>query len=536
MPAEKLLEKKIKLNAQGRKIHVLSDTAFGYLSKGDPRARLNGEFQSQDNMRIACRHLAAAWAFVTWQAQPDSYHELFKNQNEISFLDKNSFDTDELLFRMENYLLFNINNIGEELHDISQNLIKGQEISILFGSANHLMAMIIKCEADDGFKLKFYDPNNTLVHRQFILENIEAMALLKIDDFIRVEERIRYFNKINDSGIFAFNYTKTPGFSSYKIGGNVSSVDKPIFGMIYNALPWIDNFVSCKNHDGYSILFMAVSCGHSSRFKFLIDKTFESPSTSEEKFNFLLNRGFTGPSILYVALNNNHHQIVNVYMQKILSSNFSSDNKMTLLTAQDNNERFGLLMALRKGHYQAIAIYLRLVLRSNLSDAQKKNLLLISHGLDVNAAFNTAHANNQDQAIAIYRHHIYSADFSFKDKCKLLQLKNIDLNNNILVKACPFAKKQEVRELLITYINKRDQDLNEYKSIFGCMLGHSKTTKLAAAKIFLKKLDNAEDKTVLTKSMLNALTEGELGHIYNVLIDSKIDDKHLASSKGPGQS
>lgn len=206
-----LLNKSIYLQAQSRDFTVVNDEdkqpcVIIYNSKeGDPNLNLNGKASDSLGRPIVCRHLAreVASRHMKGYFQDLSTIESIKKQPhckdgdilEISTIIRQLFDTTHAS-KVTNsppstqtsayYNFFPWQSLGAQLQAIATLLAYEEECSLLFkfvvpnNNVTHVMAISIRHKKDGTYVIKFYDPNETNIHRRALCKDLASISRLNI--------------------------------------------------------------------------------------------------------------------------------------------------------------------------------------------------------------------------------------------------------------------------------------------------------------------------------------------------------------------
>jgi hypothetical protein len=141
---------------------------------------------------IVCRHISYGYATEQFNLNEiDSKEKLQQHP----FFQKDYEDYYCYYFPAEGYY-FQSKDIGKVLQNIAKNLLvinfKGYKSYLLY-TISHAMAIRIKFNGNH-WKIKFYDPNYTIIETIIIIENIDDITLLDANDL-----QLHYYLRVGDA-------------------------------------------------------------------------------------------------------------------------------------------------------------------------------------------------------------------------------------------------------------------------------------------------------------------------------------------------
>ncbi|MDP0588843.1 MAG: ShET2/EspL2 family type III secretion system effector toxin [Candidatus Endonucleobacter bathymodioli] len=152
-----------------------------YMSKGR-ECNLNCEVCRNGEL-VECRHLAAWWL----KLKEFEYGAIDSEEN-IARCKK--IPCDEELDKSFNHngcpsegIYFEISKFHNVICDVAISLSEGQEKRYLIGSVVHVMGLCIKKNKYNNIIIYYYDPNDTLRHKEIIANTAEDLKYLYSDDF-----------------------------------------------------------------------------------------------------------------------------------------------------------------------------------------------------------------------------------------------------------------------------------------------------------------------------------------------------------------
>jgi uncharacterized membrane protein YsdA (DUF1294 family) len=421
---QRVAAKKAKLQQQSDRILTETDSFFMFWSKGKQNINLNKVHSDKYGKKMACRHIAAAQLFHNKNKFGASYHDAFESLTEIPFLNENIFDNANFIAGASYYCLININNIGHELAQLAANLRKGSELKILFHSENHMMSIKVINQGQDGFVIQFFDPNNTLVHKQAFFPNAKSISSLQMTDLLEKRFIDLYFPILNGFLAIYPDVKSARSFNNlqlFNFGNGITAQDQLHFGFALNSsylvstaihniltsgLNGKENLLMCKSANGIPVLYAGLYEGRSQAVGTYVKEVLTSDLSDDMKKNLLACKSSSGVPGLFRAMQYGHHQTVVTYIKEILASSLSDDLKEELLTCKSSAGVPGLFMALQNGHHQTVAAYIKEILASNLTDAQKERLLLCKRD-DGSPGIFFALYKSHDKAVSAYFHQIH---------------------------------------------------------------------------------------------------------------------------------
>jgi hypothetical protein len=324
---------------------------------------------SKHNKTIVCRHISYGYATEQFKlSEIDSkeklqQHPFFQKDYEAYYC---------YYFPAEGYY-FNSKQIGKVLQDIAKNLlitdIKSYKSYLLY-TISHAMAIRITFK-DNHWKIKVYDPNNTVTETIIIIENIGDFTLLDANDL-----NLSYYLRFEDA--LSFNSTDTK-----------------------------KNQYNCKVYvyDNNSILQILMQ----KRGHYHLTNNFNLPLESE----------------LILALVNNQSTKVNDILTNLKEYDITQLKSFTPSKNNDFAPAFNLCLI--KGHVASIKVYLSFILSINI--CIKHKLFLVGNLVYLPIKF------NQVATTVVYTKTIMASKklsledkFNFIDSILLLEL--LYMNNH----------------------------------------------------------------------------------------------------------
>jgi|GEM_PF-5547960 len=333
---------------------------------------LNLKAHDINNSLIACRQLSYQQLRIV-----KNYPFQFKNKEAIENIDnlkQNIFDNNNIKYRADNYYFFECKNIGIQIYEIVRNLPKDSAKSMMFYSENHAMAITIKHKPDGAIALKFFDPNETHVHKRALFEDVNAIKNLLISDLIQPENQEIYFPKFKSGCIAMYNNLEIDALKP-------KSTNKLEFSK-GNLMPVLLS----------EILHVALDMNDPEAVRYCIDGIKNSQLSIEEKCEFLEAADDNGVPGLFKALQEGHAEVIECYMAGITKCRFLSDqykqelfNAMTVSTEVKyltgnrykvlESRTTGLFMAFQNNRSTAIKIFMAMVKKSKLPVNIQEDLL-----------------------------------------------------------------------------------------------------------------------------------------------------------------
>jgi len=402
-----------------------------------PNINNNNVYHSVDGGRTACRHLAAAQLFYNKNTRQASYLiTLFSPQNE-PFLYNNCYDHQKLLCNAKHYHLFNINDIGSLLSELSVDIKINNTKGMLFCSHNHAMAIKIKNKGQRGYVVQFYEPNKTLVHKQILFPDIESITTLSFNDLLSDKEKEFFFN--NSYGFLAIDLQKNkPSEQYFHIEKDIPIIEQLNFSlelgytfgvkqaineMLTEALTIEEQFnlLNCT----FVSLTSAHYYNHSETIKFYISYIANSKFNNEQKEILLANLTEEMP-VLFLAMQDGYTEIVSIYVDTILGSDLTDPQKISLLTAICGGTP-GLFMALQDGKTKTVEVVINAVLSTNFTNEQKS--ILLSACDEGTPGLFVALQNGHFETVEIYINFILHSNLDEHAKANLFMAKAADNEN-----------------------------------------------------------------------------------------------------------
>lgn len=175
----------------------------------------NGDFKDWTGKPIWCRHLAQEWLSRHKRKQKQSYHSHFRTQQHIRRIKNlfyNAYDNNDTYNRADRYILTDIytNSFGHGLYQACKHLQPGNRVTMILHSGIHAMALVIEHKTDPNrYSIKFYDPNNTLVHIRAICQHLHSLKQLQLNDFLSASHIDEYFSNQQFATLLTYNQLAT---------------------------------------------------------------------------------------------------------------------------------------------------------------------------------------------------------------------------------------------------------------------------------------------------------------------------------------
>ena len=204
--------------------------------------------------------------------------------------------------------------------------------SYTFTSSMHLMTLHIE-KANGALKICFYDPNDTLRHKKFIMEHPDEIDALSIDHILTRSAQKKYFGKKAATACLVSTETQK----------DRDSCQVNVYGSLND-------------------FYLPLKYGHYGH------------KNIPDGFNATSIVGIPG---LYVALERGQAAAVKAYLSNIFKSNCERPSVTELLmqTHDDDRSTVGLDLAIFHGHIDAITAYVNGIMESGLDQADISRLL-----------------------------------------------------------------------------------------------------------------------------------------------------------------
>lgn len=183
-------EKVDTLDKSARPYQLINDELIVYDSKGGSGAELNCEALDKKGDEITCRHLASYLATQSRRGIKD-YHRLFgqiESLSNIPYLKQNKADLERIYNNSALCYVFSIDELGEALALICDNIKPGEETSVMLSTGNHIMCFTLLhkpiAASHHHYVIKFYDPNVTDKHKRIIASSLHAVKQLKLSHLL----------------------------------------------------------------------------------------------------------------------------------------------------------------------------------------------------------------------------------------------------------------------------------------------------------------------------------------------------------------
>ncbi|MGD9108350.1 MAG: ShET2/EspL2 family type III secretion system effector toxin [Gammaproteobacteria bacterium] len=506
-----------------------------YKSKnGKEHENFNCEAKDKYKNNIECRHLS--WFMLLNEKE---YHEKLKTLDLISsqnMLKNNHYDSLKIEYQSKYCNIFLLENFGTVIHSIANDLKKKKRKKFLFASENHQMSLIIHYKVDEKnnecYVIKFYDPNETTMHRRAICAKLKNVKNLSITDFLSYTEQ--HFPKLKSAVLFSpkkrkdtenqiIKYPKKPSNRllfqglSYGITELVSTICNQING-IEKHLDTKKILLAAKNDKGTPGLFVALQNGHAKTVKAFTELVLNSTKLdNKDKFELLNTKNSNDVSGLAMALQNGHTKTVKTFTELVLNSTkLDNKEKFELLNANSKGVP-GLFMALKNGHAKTVKAFTELVLNSTTLDNKEKFELLNANSEGVPGlaiALQEGHAKTVKVFTKLV---LNSTKLDNKEKFELLNANSEGVPGLFVALQNGHAKTVKAfTELVLNSTKLNDKDKFELlnansEGVPGLTIalqeGHAKTVKAFTELVLNSTKLNDKDKFEL----LNANSEGVPG-------------------------
>lgn len=193
--------KRAKLFATGRTSMRLNKEVFHYYSHGDRSINTNGELRTQNGKRIWCRQLAHQFPVLSKRQSDSSYAKVYSSQSSMEEekqaidLRLNCYDNRGLLANAREYSVFRYvsTGFGRALYKLCNGIGVGESRSFDIITDNHVLSIVVCKKSDTYSVVKFFDPNETLVHQRLAIANIKALKTISLPQLLTESDLKCYF-------------------------------------------------------------------------------------------------------------------------------------------------------------------------------------------------------------------------------------------------------------------------------------------------------------------------------------------------------
>lgn len=427
-----LLEGKLKtVDAKRIRSNKQEAGILTYRSRSGLGVNLNAvEVKDEKGYPIRCGHFAA---YVASQKMK-RYHDDLSNAGKIfavSYLRNNEADPYSRK-TSRYYSIAKLDAFGAELERCAQKVPVGHEVTLLFDSPIHTMAITIThkplAENKSYYVIKFYDPNATDRHIRGICQDTSAVGALKLSDFLESQAIDHYFE---ESKMFAlYSYEKCQSAENkmpdVHICESEETLSESLFyvlnyglheavAMIAKRLSGNFDLLQANDVDGYPGFFMALQEGHTQAIEAYVNVVLTTDALSDDqKFKLLQAKNLEGDSGLFMAFQEGHTQAIKAYIDAVLvTKTLREDQKFELLQAKNSEGDSGLFIALEKGHTEVVEAYIKVVRETDRLEASQKIKLLKSASSNLkklSTPNNVALASLKSALVLFKRYHEESED------------------------------------------------------------------------------------------------------------------------------
>jgi len=420
-----------------------------YMSEGAKRCFNCNVYRN--SALVTCRHLTAWWL----KLKEFEYGTIDSEEN-IAKCKK--IPSDAELGKSFNYngcpsegIYFEISQFHNIIYDVAISLSEGQEKRYLVYSCIHNMGLCVKRNKYNNIIIYYYDPNDTLRHKEIIAKTAGDLKYLCYDDFWSSVDVYTYFpekdkvcclvsldtkalqqdceivctpkpsaslmhllsrfghcghptvcfdlNRLDKNTkkevIAGKNKCGTPALFVACMNGHLEAL-YALLAMItkIDCEPVVKNeLLEGRRADGTSALFIACQNGHYKLVTVLIARVFSGDLnlSNGEKAEFLAGKSLSGCPALYIACEVGHHEVVDAIIAKICSDDFNLDNdkKAELLAGNNKGGCSALYIACQNGNLDIVTALVSAICSDDLclSAAGKAKLLAGTGGEGYYALF-----------------------------------------------------------------------------------------------------------------------------------------------------
>ncbi|MDP0588852.1 MAG: ShET2/EspL2 family type III secretion system effector toxin [Candidatus Endonucleobacter bathymodioli] len=458
-----------------------------YMSEGAERC-LNCKVYRNGEL-VACRNLTAWWLklkefeYGTIDSE-ENIHRCKKIPDDEE-LDK-SFSLNGC---PSEGIYFEVSQFHKVIRDVAISLSEGQEKRYLVVSGTHDMGLCIKRNKYNNIIIYYYDPNDTLRHKEIFANAVDDLKYLYYDDFWNPVQVHRYFlGQDKVCGLLSFD-TK-----NLQKNCKVVCTSKPSANLMYLLgkyghcghtevlfdIKGLDRktkkeLIAGEMIKGTPVLYMACQNRHLEASLTLIEMITNSDLDPDVKKELFAGRLADGTSSLFMACQHGHHEIVTVLIAGIFSEtlNLSNAEKAELLAGKSGNGCPALYVACQNGRHETITVLITAICRGdlNVSNHEKAKLLAGKSEGGCSALY-IACDHGHHEAVAAIIEGVFRGDLnlSSQEKVELLAGKNGDSYPALYV-LCQHGYHEIVTTLIIAMC-RGDLNLNNHEKS-GLLAGKS---------------------------------------------------------------
>ncbi|MDP0588851.1 MAG: ankyrin repeat domain-containing protein [Candidatus Endonucleobacter bathymodioli] len=344
-------------------------------------------------------------------------------------------------------IYFEVSEFIEVICDVAISLSKWQEKRYLVSSSIHDMGLCIKRNKYNNIIIYYYDPNDTLRHKEIIANAVEDLQYLHYYDFWNPIHLYSYFPGQDKVCCLTSLHTK-----SLQKDCKVVCTNKPSASLMY--------LLNKYGHYGHSAAFFDLKAFDKNKKKELI--------AGERK---------GGTSALYIACQDGRLEAVSALLTVITNVDLDPDVKKELLAGRRADGTPSLYIACQNEYHKIVTILLAAICSGdiNLNNAQKVELL-VSKNAGGCSALNQACQNGYSEIVIALLAAICSEDLNLKNAQKVELLAGKDKNGfHALYKACQNGDYEIVTALIdaicsdnLNLNNAKKAELLASKNADGC--------------------------------------------------------------------
>ncbi|MDP0590246.1 MAG: ankyrin repeat domain-containing protein [Candidatus Endonucleobacter bathymodioli] len=296
---------------------------------------------------VECRHLAAWWL----KLKEFEYGDIDSRVNiarckKIPYsaeLDK-SFSCGRC---PSEGIYFEISQFPKVICDVATSLSEGEEKRYFIKSSIHSMGICIKMNEYNNIIIYYYDPNDTLRHKEIIVNTVGDLKYLRHDDFWDPIHLYSYF----------------PGQDKacclHSLDTKASQQDCKIV---------------CLNKPSANLMYLLGKFGHYGYSEAFFDLKDLDRKIKKELFAGQVG---SGTSALYIACQNGHLEAVSALLEMIINIDLDPDVKKELLAGRREDGTSPLFIACQNGDNAIVSVLIAGIFSGdlNLSNGEKAELL-----------------------------------------------------------------------------------------------------------------------------------------------------------------
>jgi hypothetical protein len=266
-----------------------------------------------------------------------------------------------------------------------------------FLSFNHLMALKIKNKNDKTTVIYFYDPNDTIRHKKYVISNLNDTLNLTIEEIFSNKQLTTYF-------------TVSEPYAAIYSHRNIAFYDVTITSSISPTL-----------------FTKICSLGHS----FLLN--LEDHIIKEDKYRYYVEQT-NGYPVIFLLFAYNYTQCLKKIMLDILYSNdFSINEQVYLLEAEKLSVCTGFSVAIFYNNIEIVNLYIELILTSNLPSEYKIQLLAPIKTDNIYPGVSMAFYLDLSEIVEVFFESIINSSLNIKDRLLLLNCMKQDGQKGIFI-------------------------------------------------------------------------------------------------------